>query len=102
MAGLNLSQAVSGKSKQGSPVISRRGKIELRRALFIAARAGSRTVNGFKERYQYEKAKRGGARKGVAMISTVKLMAKLLRIIFAVLKNKTPYDPELMGIPVLT
>ena len=102
LAGLNLSQAVSGKSKQGSPVISRRGKIELRRALFIAARAGSRTVNGFKERYQYEKAKRGGARKGVAMISTVKLMAKLLRIIFAVLKNKTPYDPELMGIPVLT
>ena len=103
LAGLNLSQAISGISKQGGPTISHRGKKELRRALFIAARSATGKNALFKSRYQYEKSKRGGsARKGVSMIATTKLMDKILRITYAVLKNRTPYDPTIMGIPELT
>jgi len=101
LAGLNLSLATSGESKQGHPAISRLGKRELRKALYIATRVATGRVSMFKKRYQYEKEKRGISNRGVAMISLTKLMAKHLRIIYAVLKNRTPYDPARMGIPDL-
>jgi len=94
LAGLNLCQAVSGTSRQGRPVISHAGKAQLRWALWTAVTVAVGKDDGYKARYGYEVTKRGGpARQGVKKPSLVKLMAKTLRIVYAVLRDEVPYDP---------
>lgn len=94
LAGLNLCQATSGKSINGMRVISHAGKAQLRWALWTAVCVSVGQDPGFKERYAYEITRRGGpTRKNVKKPSLVKLMAKTLRIAYAVLRDEVPYDP---------
>ena len=94
LAGLNICQATSGTSRKGRPVISHAGKAQLRWALWTAVCVSVGSDDAFKERYGYEITKRGGpGRKGAKKPSLVKLMAKTLRIAYAVLRDEIPYDP---------
>ena len=96
LAGLNLCQAVSGQSKNGAPMISHAGRHELRRALYLAVKGAAGKNSLFKARYRYELSKRGGpGRKGAKQSSYVKLMAKLLRIVFAIMRDGTAFEESL-------
>jgi transposase len=99
LAGLNLCQSTSGtSSRNGMAVISHAGKAQLRWALWTAVCVSVGKDAGFKERYSYELTKRGGReRKNVKKPSLVKLMAKTLRIAYAVLRDEVPYDPTLLN-----
>ncbi len=80
--------------RPGTPVISHAGKAQLRWALWTAVTVAVGKDDAFKERYAYERSKRGGpTRKNVKKPSLVKLMAKTLRIAYAVLRDEVPYDP---------
>ncbi len=98
LAGLNLCQAHSGKATNGPQFISHAGKAELRRALYIATTIAVRKDDVFRDRYWDALSARGGpGRKGAKKRSLVKLMAKMLRTAFAVMRDDVPYDPALIA-----
>lgn len=96
-AGLNLCSKLSGSSIKGRPMISHGGKGMLRWALYIAVNVARRTSAPWKLRYDYEVSKRGGSgNKAAPMMSKVKLMDKMLRVAFAVIRDEIPYDSAMM------
>jgi transposase len=98
LAGLDLSANRSGeKSSAAVPVLSKKGKAELRYAVYQAALIAS-TVNTRFMLY-YQKLLKGREReKGIRTKMRVKLAAKLLVIAWTLMKNKEPFDPSYLKI----
>jgi transposase len=94
MAGLDLSADRSGKtSDAATPVLSKKGKADLRYALYQAALIAS-IRNRYFIRY-YTHMLRGREReKGIKTKMRVKLAAKLLIIAWTLMKKKEAFDPE--------
>ncbi len=91
MAGLDLNAERSGKtSDRAMPVISKKGKADLRYALYQAALIASTQNRDFIEYYNQQL--RGRKReKGIGTKRKVKLAAKLLIIAWTIMKKKEPF-----------
>ena len=97
-AGWDLSADRSGKrSDSVIPVISKRGKSDLRYALYQAALIAS-TRNKHFTSWFIEKLKGREKEKGIKTKMRVKLAAKLLIIAWTLMKKKEPFNPELLKI----
>jgi transposase len=98
MAGLDLSADRSGdRSDAATPVLSKKGKADLRYALYQAALVAS-TRNTHFIAY-YTTTLRGREReKGIKTKMRVKLAAKLLIIAWTLMKKKEPFNPEYLTI----
>jgi len=94
LAGFDLSAHRSGtKSATAVPVISKKGKAELRYALYQAAVVA--TISNKLFRAYYRRALEGREReKGIRTKMRVKLAAKLLIIAWTLMKKKEPFDPH--------
>jgi transposase len=93
MAGLDLSAERSGKTSQSAvPVISKKGKANLRYALYQAAMIAS-----IRDRHvvvYFTNKLRGREReRGIKTKMRVKLAAKMLVIAWSLMKKKEPFDP---------
>ena len=93
MGGLDLSADRSGKnSDRATPEISKRGKADLRYALYQAA-----LVASYKNRdvmiYYTNKIRGREKEKGIHTKMRVKLAAKLLVIAWTLMKKKEPFNP---------
>jgi transposase len=93
MAGLDLSAERSGKtSPTAIPVISKRGKADLRYALYQAAFIASTKNPDFM--VYYTNKLRGREREpGIKTKMRVKLSAKLMIIAWTLMKKKEPFHP---------
>jgi transposase len=98
MAGLDLSAERSGKSSQNAiPVISKRGKADLRYALYQAALIASGRNQDFI--LYFTNKLRGREREpGIKTKMRVKLSAKLLIIAWTLMKKKEPFHPGSLGV----
>ncbi len=94
MAGLDLSKNQSGKS-EGIPVISKKGKADLRYGLYQAALVAS-TANHRLMAYFTGKLHGREREKGIATKMRVKLSAKMLVIAWTLMKKKEMFDPDIM------
>lgn len=94
MAGLDLCADRSGKhSARATPVISKRGKSDLRYALYQAALIASHRNKDFMVYYTTKL--RGREReRGISTKIRVKLAAKILIIAWTLMKKKKPFNPE--------
>jgi transposase len=94
MAGLDLSAERSGKSSQiAVPVISKKGKADLRYALYQAALIASVKNRDFTVYYTTQL--RGREREpGIKTKRRVKLAAKLLIIAWTLMKKREPFNPD--------
>ncbi len=94
LAGLDLSADRSGKTSDGAtPVISKRGKADLRYALYQAALIATTKNQRFMVYYTHKL--RGRQReKGIKTKMRVKLSAKLLVIAWTLMKRKEPFNPD--------
>jgi transposase len=98
MAGLDLSAARSGKSSdEVTPVISKRGKADLRYGLYQAALIAS-TRNRHFVVYYTNKLKGREREKGIKTKMRVKLAAKLLIIAWTLMKKKELFNPDYLKI----
>jgi len=95
MAGLDLSASQSGKRTATTPVISKRGKADLRYGLYHSAVVAS-TRNPHFMRYFTDKVKGRGKEKGITTKMRTKLAAKLLVIAWTLMKKKEVFDPDCM------
>jgi len=97
MAGLDLCANRSGKtSARATPVISKRGKSDLRYALYQAAMVASLRNRDFI--IYYTSKLHGRAReKGISTKIRVKLAAKLLIIAWTLMKNKEAFNPNYLN-----
>jgi transposase len=94
-AGLDLSADRSGKRTGGTPVISKRGKADLRYGLYQAALIASTRNKHFMT--VFTGTLRGREKeKGIAMKMRVKLAAKMLVIAWTLMKKKEVFDPDCM------
>jgi transposase len=94
MAGLDLSAERSGKSSESAvPVISKRGKADLRYALYQAALIASVRNPDFIV-YYTDKLRGREREPGIKIKMRVKLAAKLLIIAWTLMKKKEPFDPS--------
>ena len=94
MAGLDLNAERSGNTSDTAyPVISKKGKADLRYALYQAAFIASTRNKEFKRYYAQQLAGRE-KEKGVHTKRKVKLAAKLLIIAWTIMKKKEPFDPR--------
>jgi transposase len=94
MAGFDLSASRSGKTAHAAiPVISKKGKADLRYALYQSALVAS-TRNRHVIRYFTEKIRGRAGEKGIMTKMRVKLAAKLLIIAWTLMKHKEPFNPE--------
>ena len=93
LSGLGLVACSSGKHK-GETRISHRGRKRLRYGLFQAAKSVVAHAEEFKELHIYYTTRADNPLK--KMQSLIVIACKLLRIIFAILKNGTVYDPKKM------
>jgi transposase len=98
MAGLDLSADRSGKrSDTATPVLSKKGKADLRYALYQAALIASVRNRHFI--IYYTTTVRGREKeKGIRTKMRVKLAAKLLIIAWSLMKKKEPFDPDYLKI----
>jgi len=98
MAGLDLSADRSGRGSDiASPVLSKKGKADLRYALYQAALIAS-SRNKHVIAY-YTTTLRGREKeKGIRTKMRVKLAAKLLIIAWTLMKRKEPFNPEYLTI----
>jgi transposase len=96
LAGFDLSASRSGeKSKTAVPVISKKGKGDLRYALYQAALIASSVTTHF--RAYYNRLLEGRQReKGIRTKMRVKLAAKMLVIAWTLMKRKEPFNPALV------
>jgi len=94
-AGLDLSADRSGKRNDVTPVISKRGKADLRYGLYQAALVAPNKTPCF---MHYFAAKLDGRQKekGIATKMRVKLAAKMLVIAWTLMKKKEVFDPGRM------
>jgi transposase len=96
LAGFDLSAKRSGKSSENAvPVISRRGKADLRFALYQAALIASLKNPGFIE-YYTEKLRGREREPGIKYKMRVKLAAKLLMIAWTLMKKREPFHPSFL------
>jgi len=93
LAGLDLSANRSGeKSKTAVPVISKKGKADLRYALYQAALIASSLTTHFRD--YYNRLLEGRQReKGIRTKMRVKIAAKMLVIAWTLMKRKEPFNP---------
>jgi len=98
LAGLDLSADRSGKdSDKAIPEISKRGKADLRYALYQAALIAS--VKNRDVMIYYTNKLRGREReKGIHIKMRVKLAAKLLVIAWTLMKKKEAFDPAYLNV----
>ena len=98
MAGLDLNAERSGKgSEWARPRISKKGKADLRYALYQAAFIAS-TKNRYFMVY-YSNQLRGREREpGIKTKMRVKLAAKLLVIAWTLMKKKEPFNPDYLNL----
>jgi transposase len=98
MAGMDLSAKRSGKKSDGvTPVISKKGKADLRYALCQAALIASIRNRHFII-YFTNKLRGREKEKGIKIKMRVKLAAKLLIIAWTLMKKGEPFDPEYLNI----
>jgi len=98
LGGLDLSADRSGKdSDQAIPQISKRGKADLRYALYQAALIAS-TRNREFMRYYTERLRGRDREKGIQMKMRVKLSAKMLLIAWTLMKKKEAFDPAYLNV----
>lgn len=94
LAGLDLSADRSGKaSDRSTPVISKRGKSDLRYALYQASLIAT-TKNQRFMLYYSRKLQGRHREKGIKTKMRVKLSAKLLIIAWTLMKRKEPFNPD--------
>jgi transposase len=91
MAGLDLSKNQTGK-REGIPVISKKGKADLRYGLYQAALVASSSNHHF-IRYFTNKLKGRERERGIKTKMRVKLAAKMLIIAWTLMKKKERFDP---------
>jgi transposase len=97
-AGLDLSANRSGKnSGKAIPEISKRGKADLRYALYQAALIAS-TKNRDFMRYYTSKLRGREREKGIHGKILVKLSAKMLLIAWTLMKKKEAFDPTYLNV----
>jgi transposase len=98
LAGLDLSAERSGKTSASAvPVISKKGKADLRYALYQAALVASTKNQGFM--VYYTNKLRGREREpGIKTKMRVKLSAKLLIIAWTLMKKKEPFNPDYVAV----
>jgi transposase len=98
MAGLDLSADRSGKeSERATPVLSKKGKADLRYALYQAALIASTRNRSF-VLYFTNKLRGREREKGIKTKMRVKLAAKLLIIAWTLMKKKEAFNPEYLTI----
>jgi transposase len=98
MAGYDLSAKRSGKrSETVVPVISKRGKADLRYALYQAAHVAS-SKNQYFVMYFTNKLRGREKEKGIKTKMKVKLAAKLLVIAWTLMKKEEPYNPDYLNL----
>jgi len=98
MAGLDLSAERSGKSSDAAtPVLSKKGKADLRYALYQAALIAS-TRNTHFIAYYTNKLRGREKEKGIKTKMRVKLAAKLLIIAWTLMKKKEPFHANYLTI----
>ena len=93
LSGMNLVASSSGKHK-GQTKISKRGRKRLRYWLFQAAKSAVSHAEEFKVLHAYYTTRAVNPLKKKQ--SLVVIACKILRIIFAILKNGSKYDPAKM------
>ena len=96
MVGLDLSGTQSGKF-QGSPVISKKGKSEIRYALYQAAMVASTRDKHFVA-YFTEQLRGREKEKGIKTKKRVKLAAKMLMIAWTLMKKQQRFDPKYLDV----
>jgi transposase len=97
LAGLDLSADRSGKnSDKAIPEISKRGKADLRYALYQAALIASTKNHDFM-RYYASKLKGRQREKGIQTKMWVKLSAKMLLIAWTLMKKKEKFNPAYLN-----
>lgn len=100
LAGWDLSASRSGKKSDGvTPVISKKGKAELRYGLYQAALVASSRNPDF-VRYFTEKLRDRAREKGIKTKMRVKLAAKLLLIAWTLMKKQEIFDPRYLNASV--
>ena len=94
LAGLDLNAEHSGKtSEAAAPVISKKGKADLRYALYQAAFIAPTKNQDFIVYYTHKL--RGREREpGIKTKMRVKLAAKFLIIAWTLMKKKEPFNPD--------
>jgi transposase len=93
MAGLDLSADRSGKKNETVPVISKKGKADLRHGLYQAALIAS-TRNHHFMTYFTNTLKGRGKEKGILTNRRVKLAAKMPIIAWTLMKKKEAFNPS--------
>jgi transposase len=98
MAGFDLCASRSGKTSQKMiPKISKKGRADLRYALYQAALIAS-TRNVHFIRYFAEKLRGREREQGIKTKMRVKLAAKMLVIAWTLMKNKEPFNPACLQV----
>jgi transposase len=98
MAGWDLSAKRSGeKSDTVTPVISKRGKADLRYALYQASFVASSRNQNFVT-YFTNKLRGREREKGIKTKMRVKLAAKLLVIAWTLMKKEEPFNPDFLNL----
>ncbi len=98
MAGLDLSAERSGKTSQSAiPVISKKGKADLRYALYQAALIASIRNQDFIV-YYTDKLRGREREPGIKTKMRVKLSAKLLIVAWTLMKKKEPFHPSYLRV----
>jgi transposase len=92
MVGLDLSASQSGKS-QGSPIVSKKGKAEIRYALYQAAMVASSRDKYFVA-YFTDQLRGREKEKGIKTKKRVKLAAKMLMIAWTLMKKQERFNPQ--------
>ena len=92
LVGLDLSASQSGKS-QGSPVVSKKGKSEIRYALYQAAMVASTRDKHFLT-YFTDQLRGREKEQGIKTKKRVKLAAKMLMIAWTLMKKQEIFDPK--------
>jgi len=92
MVGLDLSASSSGKA-QGQPVVSKKGKAEIRYALYQAAMVASTRDKHFVA-YFTDQIRGREKENGIKTKKRVKLAAKMLMIGWTLMKKQERFDPR--------
>lgn len=96
MVGLDLSASQSGKS-QGAPIVSKKGKAEIRYALYQAAMVASSRDRHFVA-YFTDQLRGREKEKGIKTKKRVKLAAKMLMIAWTLMKKQERFDPKYLSV----
>jgi len=98
IAGYDLSAKRSGKTSDNAvPVITKKGKADLRYALYQAALVAS-TRNKYFMLYYVNKLRGREKERGIKTKMKVKLAAKMLIIAWTLMKKREPFDPTYLNV----